>query len=438
MKYRDIQPHVFFRKNVDECIVYLMSYTQDSQVGFTAYVDFRTIYDWALYKKHFTGVDILSRFYNIPSQNFRGNKFSILMYDNYELFDLTHSGTILVLKGLKTKRRLIPGRYYQLNLNLLKDYQSSDMEESALFDCSYDLYSMRKPQHSREEILQSHSLLDRWEIENTNVPDDMSNFMVQNQNPLTLLVKDVGQANWNELQYGNQILVQYDAGAPVTATTAEVCNVFNSRKTAIQASHPVLVISHWDLDHIHCLKTLSKHDIQSCYRALICPAVQNSVTSQIIYGNFVSALKANNVCSILPKKCRHRNQMRWAMDFGCVSIYNGAIARNINYSGLAMFVRGTQATANLTGDLKLVQAKNVYDAERGHATLPDIHYLIAPHHGGDYGPRARVYRTPCTSILISVGTNNTYGHPSPTMLRYLRTLAPVEQTNLQGDITKHL
>lgn len=81
-----------------------------------------------------------------------------------------------------------------------------------------------------------------------------------------------------------------------------------------------------------------------------------------------------------------------------------------------------------------MQAKSVYDQEATQGINTNEHVLVAPHHGGDYGASFRHYSSPCNDIAISVGANNSYGHPQKDMLRYLRSLGDVKRTNEDGDI----
>jgi competence protein ComEC len=125
---------------------------------------------------------------------------------------------------------------------------------------------------------------------------------------------------------------------------------------------------------------------------------------------------------------------------GCISIYQGESSTQPNYCGLVMFVRGRNKSANYTGDCRLSQADDVYTQEINGGLSTNEHVLIAPHHGGDCGPKHRHYSTPCDIIAISVGTNNSYGHPNGDMLKYLRSLGNVKQTDAGGgvDITETL
>ena len=101
-----------------------------------------------------------------------------------------------------------------------------------------------------------------------------------------------------------------------------------------------------------------------------------------------------------------------------------------------MFVKGMQSSVNFTGDIILIQAKNIYDQELQQNIAADNHILIAPHHGGENAPKHRVYSTPTTDVIISVGANNNYGHPSKYRLSYLSMLCNnnIYRTDVDGDI----
>jgi len=121
---------------------------------------------------------------------------------------------------------------------------------------------------------------------------------------------------------------------------------------------------------------------------------------------------------------------------GNVSIYRGEKSTNINYCGLCIFVKGIQKSVNFTGDVRLIQAKNIYDQELQQNLITKKHVLIAPHHGGENITKHRVYSNPTTEVVISVGAKNIYGHPSRNMLSYLLSLCNhnLYRTDINGDV----
>lgn len=387
-----------------ECIVYLEVYEKVGDGMVDAFVDFRQSKDYELFRA-VTGSE-------------------------------DSDATYIELRSLKSSKRLRRGCYYQLNLEFLKDMQAEQRKDSLLIGWTFDLSVMEMPKDDDAEVLQSHSVLNAEEMSMAHVPRQ-STFHLDGGADLKLFVKDVEQANWNELRRGDEIIVVYDAGAKLTASKTEISQIIGSRKKSLMASKPVLVISHWDMDHIHCLKGMAVGDIQSCFSMLVCPDKLKTMTATSILSTFTNALGPDDVyCLPLPQRTDGVTMHLWSSN-GLISIYQGESSSQPNYCGLVMFVRGTQRSANYTGDCRLSQARNVYHQEQACGLETDEHVLIAPHHGGDCGVNYRSYLSPCNLIEISVGQNR-YGHPNKDMMAYLNTMGIVKRTDQYGDIIEDL
>lgn len=252
---------------------------------------------------------------------------------------------------------------------------------------------------------------------------------------LTLNVRNVDQANWNEVLMDDRIELVYDLGAPLNASKNDVQTIFDARRRFLERDKPILIISHWDIDHIHCLRYMNLQAMQDCFRKFICVDAMKSLTSQKIYNNVCVALGAGNVYCVRPA-CRGDGiSMHLWKRVGNISIYAGEKSSNINYCGLSMFVKGMHSSVLFSGDIRLIQAKNIYDQELQHNLRTNNHILIAPHHGGDNTAKHRKYSAPTTEVIISVGSNNNYGHPNELMLTYLRMLCyNIYRTDVDGDI----
>ena len=388
-----------------ECIVYLEAYEKAGDGIVDAFIDFRQTKDFALFRR---------------ATDYGNMKASIIEF-----------------RSLKASKRLRRGCYYKLNLDLLKNFQLERQENSLIIGGAYDLSNMQMPEMDEDEVLQKHDALDAEEMSMANVPPgDLFDNITSND--LKLFVKDVGQANWNELRIGDDVKVVYDAGAELHAHEPEVRQIFEGRKKDRMRTKPVLVISHWDMDHIHCLKVMNDDDIRDCFSRIVCPDKLKSITSRNVLDGFVRALgNANVYCLPLPGRTNGITMHLWRRE-GCISLYKAESSSQINYCGLVMFVKGNERSACYTGDCRLVQAKDAYDQEKSGGLATNAHVLIAPHHGGDCGVNYRQYSLPCNVIAISVGFNNGYGHPQSDMLKYLKTLGTVKQTKDAGDIVEEL
>lgn len=400
-KFTNVIPRISDNHD-NECIVYLESYFKAGDMAYDAYVDFRKESDLQMFRR---------------IANLRDN-----------------GATYLELRNMKSAKRLRRGCYYALNLRLLSRMEFEPREDSYLIGGSYNLDEMKIPEDNDSELLQTHEPLDSAEMSESFVPNN--EFFVGNlKGNLELYVKDVNQANWNELRSNGDVVVLYDAGARLNASKVEIDTIFNSRKQDLAKSKPTLVISHWDMDHIHCLKKLTIPEIPRYFSKIVCPDRTQSMSSKGILRDFKSALGLANVyCLPLPPKTNANVVHHWKTT-GPVSIYQCEKSSSINYCGLLMFVKGVVASANYTGDCRLIQAHNVYQNEFAKGLANNAHVLIAPHHGGANEAQYRLYNHPCTQVVISVGHNNSYGHPNKVMLDYFGVISGgnVWRTDNNGD-----
>jgi competence protein ComEC len=61
--------------------------------------------------------------------------------------------------------------------------------------------------------------------------------------------------------------------------------------------------------------------------------------------------------------------------------------------------------------------------------------LKVPHHGSAYFDAEFLAAVHARVAVISVGLDNDYGHPAPSLLAELRKLSiPVRRTDLEGDV----
>ncbi len=181
-------------------------------------------------------------------------------------------------------------------------------------------------------------------------------------------------------------------------------------------------------------------DIADCFSKLICVDKMKSVTSHRVYQNFVSAIGGANVSCIQSQIRTNGIAMHLWKRYGSVAMYVGEQSRNINFSGLCMMVDAANASVIFTGDVKLIQAKDVYIKEKNNGLRAQKHILIVPHHGGDYSAPSRQYATPLSEAIISVGYGNSYGHPDKHMVSYLQGLCGnnLKRTDTNGDIVEML
>ena len=227
---------------------------------------------------------------------------------------------------------------------------------------SYNLNNMQYPGVDTEEILQKHTVLDPQELFRNKINGQFTIEELHNYN-LKLCVRDVGQANWNELIDNNIVKYVYDIGAELHSKIDDVKKLFYERVDDYKRDKPILVLSHWDIDHIQCMLYVDIQTIRDCFSKCICIDMMKTITSLKIYNNILKALGKDNVYCIRPADRTNGITMHLWNRIGNIAFYKGEKSRNINYAGLCMFVSGKIKSANFTGDIKLIQANYVYDQD---------------------------------------------------------------------------
>jgi hypothetical protein len=104
-----------------------------------------------------------------------------------------------------------------------------------------------------------------------------------------------------------------------------------------------------------------------------------------------------------------------------------------NEASVVMVAQHGTASVLLTGDAEQKVVQAAVDA----GTLGRIDVLKVGHHGSAISmDSALLAELAPRAAIISVGTGNRYGHPTPTALRFLRDAGiPTYRTDLDGDVT---
>lgn len=400
-----------------EIIVYLDYHSKVADGGGDLILDFRREEDYA-------------RFVNVfEEQNGNGGS----------------SGTYLRITGYSTDKRLMRGGYYSLNVELLNKARLRRITDSYLFLAEFDFSELDSQEFAGQELLQSHEPLDPGQMywRNQHKPNGIT---MPNVLPnLQLYVAGVGQANWNELRSNGNTIIQYDMGAELNTNRQQVRGIFQAHSQHIYSNNKaILVISHWDMDHVHCLLAMNDNDIRNTFRKVICPNVIKSNTARRILKHLTSVLTSANVHCFSPHY--HNPHTDYHVHpllqlNGNIALYIGENRRNLNHSGIVMFVNGGISSVNYTGDSLLRQAEEAMLDAVSRGSQTNSHILIAPHHGGTNEKKYMQYITPSstrqTIVCISVGSGNQYGHPDSKMLNYLNLISGgnIMRTDWHGDIT---
>lgn len=236
---------------------------------------------------------------------------------------------------------------------------------------------------------------------------------------IDVIVRNIGQGNWNEIRENDEVKIVYDAGAPMGATKTIVRKYIGNKVNEYSRRKPSLILSHWDKDHYHALIGMTDAELQS-FSSFICPDIRPNITSRILYGRIERAIGRNNIHTV----SNIQKEKGTPAILGLISpirrnfmIFNSTYNKDRNQAGIVLAIQTNTSSIILSGDCHYSLLSNCILPLLNHTHL---HHLVVPHHGGNGG----VYKynlIPGTSsgqAVISVGTNR-YGHPK---LAYTRAL----------------
>lgn len=410
--------------NNDLVIVYLDRCVPNENGSFDLYVDFRTLWDFRKYLQFFDSPDI--------QEELAGASY-------------------LRLRNIRTRNRLLEGSYYSLNLKLFFEFDYSFHQKSEHIDLIFADYYFEQRENGAEHFDEMFALASystpypSYLRGNYALPHQL---YIKNGAPYSLRVNNVGQANSNEILLGEDPIIVYDFGAPLSYSTARVNGLRNNRLPIYKRTQPILVISHWDLDHYRCLVGMSLQDLQ-CFSGVFCPEHMKSITSQKVFLNLYSALPGQ-VWSVVAPARRMSGQYNIhrvaSYNAGQFNIFVGDRQSNINYSGLLVGFYGYNEVANLTGDAHFSQADELLSNMSGGLTFVMPNNIVVPHHGGKTNSGIMRFSNNYVTnkALISVDAKDPinkarYHHPDSQVINMYKSAGfSVERTDLQGDLIVNL
>ena len=410
--------------NNDSIIIYLMWCKDKEEKDYSSgiytyeevYIDFRTEKD-------------LERYNSFTHQNLKDK-------------------TIILIKNITTFQ-LHEQQYYRINIEELEHGEITNdlIDNFKLIGHIYDFSessSLNLPPLFRNPINQSE--LNNEEITFKNQADKNWNHDVYKRTLFKLRVNDVGQGNCNEIIInGDNTKIIYDMGAtafPIKKEEKQWEELKNKRIEQYKESHPLLIISHWHLDH-YCQLTIMTSEELSCFSGLICNAKMPSLTSQHIYKKLEEAITKKKIES-LETDLTKSNDGRMFLYHSTYyyNIYYGKESKNLNFSGITLFIHGEKRNVLLTGDCNYVQVSYILNQEENKIKTKKL-ILAVPHHGGTFTNGNNELTIPDKmkpyKAIISVGKDNKYKHPKKSILDMLEKKSfEIERTDEQGDIIHDL
>ena len=403
---------------MSEIIVYLDDYKYGGDGYFeTLFLDFRTMSDYERFVKE---------------------------------LNIEHTeGTYIQINGYSSKKRLFRGSYYALNTEMLKQVRSEKVDGSLLLGYTFYFNNSSGQNDTGHSLLQSHTPLDPTQLYSPRHNRIERLDILVSDEDLEFKVNNVSQASWNEIRQNKKVKIVYDIGAPIYEKRQSLRQYIKQYAKGYSDDKPCLILSHWDKDHYHCLLEMTDLELLN-FSKFICVDMTKSATSQRLYSRLQRVLGDKNIFSYEPEIRTPKSpfpQLHEVFVNNMISLYVAEKSRNVNYSELILFVKGKQGHVLMTGDSLPCQAnealQDLYDKHR----LNTNHYLVVPHHGGDYAEKA-IYKTYSIpqgingmEAVISVDeANNIYGHPSQNMLDFLFRVANwgIKRTDKGGTVVRKL
>lgn len=179
-----------------------------------------------------------------------------------------------------------------------------------------------------------------------------------------------------------------------------------------------VIVTHFDVDHadgIPYLLTRVKVD------TLYLPAIQDD-----------GSVKAMLTQQYSDKICWIRKETVLEGDWGKISLFPGDKRTDENESGLCILFQPGNCDILITGDRNTVGERALLNQ----TNLPELELLIVGHHGANSSTGFELLRaTRPKKAIISVGADNSYGHPAKEVLSRLERFGcQVLRTDQNGTI----
>lgn len=203
----------------------------------------------------------------------------------------------------------------------------------------------------------------------------------KNHEYLELHALNVEFGNWNEIRSPNQSFrLIYDMGADLTWNGAQIIQLV--QKANMKTNNIHVILSHWDLDHIHAVLGMFDSEIQNIETFTAPSKFSGTATSLRIWNRLVS----NGVNPwLIPPMNRvsslHRINLLPCYRNSLFTIYRSTDGSSMNQSGIVLLINGPNCSALLTGDHHYPEIlRDIILTQR----LTEFE-IIVPHHCGNAG-----------------------------------------------------
>jgi len=240
---------------------------------------------------------------------------------------------------------------------------------------------------------------------------------------LRLHILDIGQGDAILIDTPDHRQILTDGGRG-TAVLSELAKVLPLSDKEID----LVISTHVDADHLGGLNEVLKHyHVKEVWHT-------GAIGTTKTYQTFLQLMKENN---LLEKKVIAGDTIKFGELEGIVisplRSYDGITPTSQNASSIVTYWQYGDVSFLLTGDAELAQENDL----EGRGLLRQVDILKVSHHGSHTASGEKFLKTAAPKIaVISVGGNNSYGHPHQDVLSRLAKLKiPVLRTDQSGRIT---
>jgi hypothetical protein len=284
------------------------------------------------------------------------------------------------------RKRFRPGVYYRLDEQFLRE---GDFSVELIGNSYLRGFTLVLNGHSLSEFIAGTGkpeLLNPTGYDADVVSEKLKSkdLFTGSENYDELIVKKVGQGSWNELLKESQPKLVFDIGTKWVTSKTDVKALVAPREIVYQNAYPMLILSHWDVDHYHLLLACDDDTLKS-FPVFIFRAELPNVTSQDFYLRF-SRLNNAAMLGIRPRPAVRKQNNSVLEEISSSSsrlkLYNGTDSRLRNPSGMTITYQTAKIVVVFGADLHYRQLQNYILVL---FNFPHDHYLIVPHHGGEAG-----------------------------------------------------
>ncbi|RLV08690.1 hypothetical protein CTZ27_07930 [Streptomyces griseocarneus] len=236
---------------------------------------------------------------------------------------------------------------------------------------------------------------------------------------------DVGQGDALVLAAGEGSAVVVDAGPEPRAVDRCL------RALGVERV-PLLILSHFHADHVDGLPGVLRGRAVGAIETTSLAAPPGQVT----FVRRTAQQAGVPVVEAVPGERRRLGELSWEVLWPPPVIPGGAVAAAAedgpNDASVTLLVHSAGLSLLLLGDLEPPAQRALLEA---HPELPSVDVLKVAHHGSAYQDPELIRRLHPRLAVVSVGTGNPYGHPSPHTLAELGSQgAAVLRTDRDGPV----